>query len=56
MNIYELIIRPVTQRLGTSIGAALATYGMAAADVDTILSAFTLLCGLGIDLITRRLF
>lgn len=53
--IYQ-ILRPISQRLATSIGAVLTGYGMAGDDVTTVVSAVPLLLGLAVDLILRRFY
>lgn len=50
------VLRPVSQRIATSLGAALAGYGMAANDVSTVVAAVPLLLGLAVDLILRRFY
>lgn len=48
------IIRPVAHRLGTAVGVALASLGVAAGDVEVIVAAVPVVLGVAADLIIRR--
>lgn len=53
---WELILRPLLQRAGTTLGTFLAGLGASTGEVDTVVSAFLILAGLAFDLVQRRLF
>lgn len=48
------IVRPLAHRLGTAIGVALASFGVAAGDIETIVAAVPVVLGVAADLIIRR--
>ena len=52
--LIEQMLKPLTARLGTTVGATLTTLGVAQPDVALVVSVIPIICGLGIDLITRK--
>lgn len=55
MWVLNEIVRPISHRLGTLVGTALASYGMAEADIQTVVAAGAVLVGFAADLIIRRI-
>jgi hypothetical protein len=55
-QLWPVIIRPVGQRLGTLLGAWLASQNLPAEDVTTITAAVPLIVGVLADLIQRRFY
>lgn len=53
---WEVVFRPLTQRLSTAIGSALTAIGMTNPDVDVVLAAVPVLLGFAVDLTIRRWF
>jgi hypothetical protein len=54
--ILKDIARPISQRLGTALGAVLAGLNVSAADQATVAAAVPIVVGLMFDLVIRRLF
>lgn len=53
---WQSILRPISQRLATAVGAALTALGMAQADVSVVAAAIPIVLGFGADLIIRRIY
>lgn len=54
--LFRDILRPLSQRAATALGAALTAQGMAVAEADQVVAALPLLLGFGFDLLIRRLY
>jgi hypothetical protein len=53
---WQSIIRPISQRLATGIGASLGALGMAHPDVAIVEAAIPVICGFAFDLVLRKLY
>lgn len=53
---WQAVLRPISQRLATAVGAALTALGMAQADVNIVAAAIPIVLGFGADLIIRRIY
>lgn len=53
---WQAVLRPISQRLATAIGAALTTLGMLQADADVVTAAIPIVLGFAADLVIRRIY
>lgn len=56
INFWQPIVRPISQRIGTAVGAALSSLGMAQDEASVITAAVPIILGFAFDLVIRRLY